>query len=42
MTMDTQAVPFHIQPLLSDLYYHKDLLDFSVAGTFTNKAQNLG
>jgi hypothetical protein len=37
MTTDTQAVPFHIQPLLSDLYYHKDLLDFSAAGTSNNQ-----
>ena len=33
MTTTTKLNPFHLQPLLSDLYYHKDLLDFSAAGT---------
>jgi hypothetical protein len=32
-TTTTNLKPFHLQPLLSDLYYHKDLLDFSAAGT---------
>jgi hypothetical protein len=33
MTTTTKLKPFHLQPLLSDLYYHKDLLDFDAAGT---------
>ena len=33
MTTTIKLNPFHLQPLLSDLYYHKDLLDFSAAGT---------
>ena len=41
MTTTTQAVPFHIQPLLSDLYYSKDLLDFSGAGMNLRRALNL-
>jgi hypothetical protein len=33
-----EALPFQSQPLLSDLYYHKDLLDFSAAGEPTQRS----
>jgi hypothetical protein len=38
MTALKEALAFQTQPLLSDLYYHKDLLDFSVAGKLLNSA----
>jgi hypothetical protein len=38
MTALKEALAFQTQPLLSDLYYHKDLLDFSAAGKLLNSA----
>lgn len=42
MSTSTQDVPFSVQPMLSELYYNRDLLDFSGAGrlNFTQAKQD--
>lgn len=37
MTTVSKDGPFYTQPMLSDLYYHRDLLDFSAAGTLQSR-----